>query len=293
MSTTLCMGIHLRAIVLVGLLAALPAAAQEGQQGQPNQPLDWRQGPITAPIGGDLAEIELPEGYLVLDGPNTQRLMEYMQNPVSGSEVATVASADENAAWFIVFEWSDIGYVEDEEGAELDPDAILASIREGTEIANEERKERGWPTMKIVGWQEEPHYDYGTNNLTWAIIGESEGGRSINRIVKLLGRRGVMTATLVAPPEELTASAEETDVLLAGYRFRPGSTYAEYVPGKDKLAEIGLTALVVGGAGAALVKSGLLARFWKLILAGIVAVGAGIKRVFGSSRAEESPTSQV
>lgn len=290
MTTAVCMGVDLRAIFLVVLLAAAPAAAQQGQQ---VEPLDWQPGPITAPIGEDLAEIELPEGYIVLDGPNTQRLMEYMQNPVSGSEVATVASADEDAEWFVVFEWNDIGYVEDEEGADLDADAILASIREGTEIANEERKKRGWPTMEIVGWQEEPHYDYDTNNLTWAIIGQSEGGRSINRIVKLLGRRGVMTATLVSPPETLAASAEETDMLLASYRFRPGSSYAEYVPGKDKLASIGLTALVVGGAGAALVKSGILARFWKLILAGIVAVGAGLKRVFGSSRAEESPTSQV
>lgn len=291
MTTHVCMGVDLRAMILVALFAALPAAAQEGQQQV--APLDWREGPITAPIGEDLAEIELPEGYLVLDGAGTKRLMEYMQNPVSGAEVATVASADENAEWFIVFEWSDIGYVEDEEGTDLDPDAILASIREGTEAANEERRKRGWPTMEVVGWQEEPHYDFDTHNLTWSIVGESEGHRSINRIVKLLGRRGVMTATLVSPPETLAVSAHETDTLLAGYRFRPGSTYAEYVPGKDKLAEIGLTALVVGGAGAALVKSGLLARFWKLILAGFVAVGAGIKRIFGSSRAEESPTSQV
>lgn len=291
MTTIMCMGVDLRAMILVVLLAVLPAAAQEGQQQV--APLDWREGPITAPIGEDLAEIELPEGYLILDGAGTRRLMEYMQNPVSGTEVATVASASEDTEWFVVFEWNDIGYVEDEEGAELDPDAILASIREGTEAANEEREKRGWPTMKVVGWQEEPHYDYDTHNLTWAITGESEGHRSINRIVKLLGRRGVMTATLVSPPETLSASAEETDTLLAGYRFRPGSTYAEYVPGKDKLAEIGLTALVVGGAGAALVKSGLLARFWKLILAGLVAVGAGIKRMFGSSRAEESPTTQA
>jgi uncharacterized membrane-anchored protein len=109
----------------------------------------------------------------------------------------------------------------------------------------------------------------------------------MNRIVKLLGRRGVMTATLVASPEELPIAIAQVDRLLEGYRYRPGNTYAEYVPGKDKLAKYGLTALVVGGAGAALVKSGLLARFWKPIAAALAALGVAVKRFFFSGRSAE------
>ena len=52
----------------------------------------------------------------------------------------------------------------------------------------------------------------------------------------------------------------------------------------DELAQYGLTALVVGGVGAALVKSGLLARLWKPIVLGLAALGAGLKRVFFSGR---------
>ena len=111
--------------------------------------------------------------------------------------------------------------------------------------------------------------------------------------MKLLGRHGVMTVTLVAGPEELAGALPRTEAVLAGYRFRPGSTYAEYIPGKDKLAEFGLTALVVGGAGAALVQSGLLARFWKVIVAGVAALLAGARSVFGSRRAEDEPISRV
>lgn len=269
-----------------------PAAAVAAPEAAPPR-FDWQPGPVRAPIGKDLAEVEIPEGYMVLDAANTQRLLEYMENPVSGSELATIAPAREDGDWFMLFEWSDIGYVKDEEGKDLDADAILESIREGTAAANEERKKRGWSPLEVVGWQEEPHYDSDTHNLTWAIIGQSNGERSINRTVKLLGRRGVMTAVLVAPPQGLEAAARESDALLAAYHFLPGSTYAEYVPGKDKLAKIGLAALIVGGAGAALVKSGLLVRFWKVIVGAIVALGAGIKRVFGSTRAEDSPTSHV
>ena len=94
-----------------------------------------------------------------------------------------------------------------------------------------------------------PHYDERTKNLSWAIVGQSEGGKNINRIVKILGRRGVMTATLVSPPDELATAVPMVDALLDGYRYTAGNTYAEYVPDTDKLAEYGLTALVVGGEG--------------------------------------------
>ena len=53
----------------------------------------------------------------------------------------------------------------------------------------------------------------------------------------------------------------------------------------------GLAALVAGGAGVALVQSGLLARFWKLIVAGVLALGAGVKRIFtGKSHIQDPPT---
>ena len=141
--------------------------------------------------------------------------------------------------------------------------------------------------MSIVGWQEPPHYEERTHLLSWAVIGESQSGRNVNRIVKLLGRRGVMTATLVATPEELPWATLATSALLSGYRFQSGSTYAEYVAGSDKLAAYGLTALVVGGAGAALVKSGLLARFWKPIGVALAALAASLKRMFFSGRRVE------
>jgi uncharacterized membrane-anchored protein len=259
-------------------LACAPLAAAEGEV----TPLAWERGPATAPIGDNLAEVEVGEDYVFLGAEDTQKLLEMNQNPVSGTELAIVSPAAEDQGWFLVFEFDEIGYVPDDEKDELDAEALLASVREGTEAANEERKRRGWPAMTIVGWHEKPHYDEATHHLTWSIIGESQGRRSVNRAVKLLGRRGVMTATLVASPDELEAAIPAADDLLSAYSFRKGNTYAEYVPGTDRLAEIGLTALVVGGAGAALIKSGLLARFWKLFVVGAVALAGGARKLWAS-----------
>jgi len=270
-------------------IASASLAKENGYVQEEPVGFEWQFGPAVAQLGDGLAEIEIPEGYMALGRDETQRLMEYLENPVNGTEVGTIAPAEEDAQWFVVFEWDDIGYVPDDDHDDIDAAGLLKSIREGTEAANEERAKRGWATMEIVGWQEEPHYDEDTQNLTWAVLGRSGGYDNVNRIMKLLGRRGVMTATLVSDTRNLPVASVETDQLLANFRFRPGNTYAEYIPGTDKLAEIGLAALIVGGAGAALVQTGLLARFWKVLLAGLAAVGGGIAKLFGGGKSEEYP----
>ncbi len=271
---------------LMTLVAPTVLAKENGYIEEEPIGFDWQFGPAVAQLGDGLAEIQIPDGYMALGRSETQRLMEYLENPVNGTEVGTIAPADEDTNWFIVFEWDDIGYVEDDDHEAIDADALLSSIREGTDAANEERAKRGWATMEIVGWQEEPHYDDESQNLTWAVLGRSGGHDNVNRIMKLLGRRGVMTATLVSDTRILPVASVETDQLLANFRFKQGHTYAEYIPGTDKLAEIGLAALIVGGAGAALVQTGLLARFWKVILAGLAAVGGGIAKLFGGGKSE-------
>ena len=37
----------------------------------------------------------------------------------------------------------------------------------------------------------------------------------------------------------------------------------------------------MGGGGAALIKSGVLARLWKFLLVGLAAVGGGLAKLFG------------
>ena len=286
--------IHRSAVVLGAILLSFGAALASPAAVEPAQPeaqtLPWKPGTPAAPIGNDLAEIDLGEGLIYLDQAGTRQFLELTQNPTSGAEMAVVAPASDAEQWFLVFEWNEIGYVKDDEKDQLDADAMLASIREATAAGNAERTKRGWPMMEIVGWQQEPHYDTATNHLTWAIVGASEGHQTINRMIKLLGRKGVMTVTLVAAPEEIATASAHVDTLLGAYRFRPGKTYAEYLPGKDSVAEMGLKGLILGGAGAVLIKSGLLAKFWKVIVVGIAGLGGSIARLFGRKKDTGSGT---
>jgi uncharacterized membrane-anchored protein len=271
-------GATLLCAAVTGVAIGQDASAQDAEA----PALNWQSGPMLAPIGSNEAQVEIDGSYVYLDQAETQRFLELNQNPVAGTELATIAPV--SGDWFLIFEFEDSGYVSDSDKGDLDPPGMLEAIQAGNEAGNEARRERGWPEYNIVGWQEEPHYDERTNNLSWAIIGQSQGARNINRMIKLLGRSGVMTATLVASTEELGTAVPAVDGLLASYTYLPGNTYAEYIPGTDKLAEYGLTALVVGGAGAALIKSGLFAKLWKPIALGLAALGAGIKRFFFSGR---------
>ena len=262
----------------VGLVSAAPTFAQSPLAEQVRA-LDWEAGPTTAQLS-TLATINVPDGFQFVGKPGAGKFMEMLQNPTDGSEVGVLLNVEEG--WFVVFDFSDMGYVKDDD-RNLDANAILSSIREGTEESNKVRRERGWPTLEVVGWQQAPFYDAATNNLTWSIVGRSSDGDSINHSTRLLGRRGVMRVNLVAGPEEMATALPAFNEMVGDFSFTAGNKYSEFTRG-DKIAEYGLAGLIVGGAGVALVKTGLLQKFGKLIVIAIVALLGAIKKLFDAMR---------
>ena len=303
--------------LLVSLLATAPAAAkskaapkQEPQaepeaaaEQEPAAPpseterefkkIQWTQGPAKVGIGGH-AEIKVPEGFSYTGASGAQKLLELMHNPTSGTELGIIT--DKSLDVFVLFEFEDIGYVKDADKEKLDGDDILKSIKEGNESSNEERKKRGWPAINIVGWHTPPFYNHETNNLEWCIKGESEGHTIVNYNTRILGREGVMSANLMVDPDKLDETLPVVKKLLTGYTYVEGKRYSQYVTG-DKVAKYGLAALVVGGAVGLAAKTGLLAKLalmlgklWKAVILGIVALGAGIKKVlFGRKEPPPGP----
>lgn len=263
------------------VLACSTLAFAETKEEQILAEVNWQHGPATGGLG-DQAEIKIPLGFVYAGKADTLKLMEATQNPISGSELGFVAP--ENLSWFVVFEFSDVGYIKDDEKDKLDPDAILESIKKGTEESNKERREKGWTEMKIIGWEQKPRYDANTNNLEWAVRGETEGNTIINYNTRLLGRRGVMSVMLVVAPEMLTLTLPTFKELLAGFSYKSGNRYAEFTQG-DKIAKYGLTGLVVGGAAAVAAKAGLFKWLWKVLVGGAVVVGAFFKKLFGRKKA--------
>ena len=266
--------------------AAGDAATNQAQQEylQKVRALKWVRGPASVTVGGN-STLQLPEGYVYLDPANTAKYEELNENFSSGKEVMV---APRDLSWNAYLEFSDDGYVKDDE--KIDAPKILKTLSERTEEANEERRRRGWADMHVVGWSIPPAYNAETKRLEWATLLRSRGGEGTNFFTKVLGRRGVTTVVLVSRPEDTTAAIKDLNQVLTGYEFNAGDTYADYKPG-DKVAEYGLTGLIVGGAVAAAVKTGMLKGLWKVLAAGaaalwkflvaiVVAAVAGLKSLF-------------
>lgn len=262
---------------LAGLLVGASFAHAQQSALEQMQALNWQKGPTTVQVGS-IAQIDVPEGFQFAGKPDAGKFMELIENPSDGSELGLLLHSTDH--WFVVFEFADDGYVKDDD-RNLDADAMLKSIRAGTEAANEIRKERGWPTMTVVGWHQAPFYDSKTNNLTWSIKGASDSDENINHSTRLLGRRGVMKVALVASAEEIDVALPDFNGMMATFSFLPGNRYTEFTRG-DKIAEYGLAGLIVGGTGVALVKTGLLQKFWKLIVVGFIALAGLVKRALAS-----------
>lgn len=267
------------------LALALNAGALRAQEASD---IEWQVGPTVANLG-DVAEITIPAGYRFTGRDGAKRIMELTQNPASGKEVGILAPAgsDSSRAWFVIFEFRNTGYVKDDEKDKLDADKILKAISRGTESANEIRRKRGWEPVHVVGWSKKPFYDPATNNLTWAIRGRSgdakTGGENdaINYSTRILGREGTMHVDLVVSPDEFDDTVTEFEALMSDFHYTEGHKYAEWKEG-DPIAEYGLTALIVGGAGAVALKSGLLAKLWKVIVIGVAALVSGARKLLRS-----------
>ena len=268
-----------------GQEAASDPAADRQAFAEKIRALDWVKGPTTAAVEGN-AKLVIPDQYVYLDARNTAKFLELQHNLGDGREVMV---APRNLEWMAYLEFSDEGYVKDDE--KIDAPALLKTLQQNTERGNEQRKSRGWSELRLVDWATPPVYNTTTKRLEWATILDSKDGRAVNFSTKILGRRGYTSVIMVTDPANLNAAETSLDTVLGGYAFNAGETYGDWRSG-DKVAQYGLAALIVGGVAAVAAKKGLfsvlggfLAVAWKFIVAGAVAAMAWLRRLFAKKQA--------
>lgn len=238
-------------------------------------------GPYSQAIA-DIAHLKVNKNYVSFDQEDTTKLMEIMHNP--GINDAWLIGPDSLEPWLALISYDPVGHVPDND--KLDSEAILDELKKGTEEMNKERKSRGWGEIHIIGWQTEPHYEADTKRLSWAVLNQGEDGKTVNYTTKILSRTGVTTVILATDTEHLDAAIKDLKQQLNGLEFNPGQKYSEFTQG-DKVAEYGLTGLIVGGAAAAALKGGAwkwivgaLAASWKLIAGLGIGAAAWLKSRF-------------
>lgn len=266
------------------------AAAAEGAEA-PGPRLPWQPGPKPLDLGHGV-KLDLPEGFAFLAQPEAGKLMEKMGNLHNEDMLGLVVSQDEKAEYVVTINFEDGGHIKDDES--LDSEELLDAIREGEEEYNEERKKLGFSAIHAAGWDEQPHYDKQKHQLIWGLMVEASDGGSINYNTRILGRSGFVSLNLLTDKQHLAEYKPAGTLLLSKMSFEPGKRYEDFNASTDKVAEYGLTGLVLGGAGLGLakaVKIGLLAKFGKgliaLLIAGkkvivglLIAAGAALRSLF-------------
>lgn len=124
----------------LGIMLLVPSLW--AQDAKDKKSVDILKGPATAKVGA-VAQIEVPAGYAFLDGKTTRALLKASGEPTSGNEVGFLRPT--NAHWSVIFEFSSIGYVKDDDKDKLDANKLLKSYQDGTAEANKAREAAGNP----------------------------------------------------------------------------------------------------------------------------------------------------
>ena len=248
--------------------------------------LSWTVGPSEVKLS-DQATLRLPEGYRFLGSQDTQNVLKRMGNFPSGSELGLITSTNTVEKWFVVVQHIDAGYVKDDDAANWNPDELFASIKEGTESDNKQREAQGIPPLILIGWEEKPHYDAQSHKVVWAISSKEKDSKGVNYNTLVLGRYGYMSMNMIGNLHDLPQLKPHVQTLLANLNFVDGKRYTDFNSATDKVAAVGLTALIAGAA----FKTGLLAKLWaflvpliiagkKLIIFLVIAIGALLRKWF-------------
>jgi len=282
-------------------------AAIEAKNKEIEKSLHPQTGSIALPAAH--ARLQLGNGYYFLAPDEAKRVLtESWGNPPE--QVANVlgmvfpaGKTFHDASWGAVIQYEDTGHVSDKDAASQDYDAVLQQMKSSEEEANKAAQDQGYAGSHLIGWAQAPTYDAATRTLIWARDIKFDGTDydTLNYDVRTLGRTGVLSLNMVDSMDNLKNVQLAAKGLGSTVKFDSGSSYADYNPKTDKLADYGLAGLVAAGAGLLVAKkAGLLAvillfakKAIAFIIAGAVALRAWFKRKFSKQQDEEVYTEET
>lgn len=244
-------------------------------------------GPKTIDLGSE-ATLQLPAGLLFIDKETANKIMEARGGGAEPGRYGIIISME---GWMADLGYVDSGHIKDDDAQDLKADKLMSIMKKVEKEENKSRRDRGVAELYVDGWAQEPNYDRANHRLIWAIKVHSAADNEpmINYSIVALGRKGMITTTLVHGADKLEAAKTSTNDLLAAITFKDGNRYSDFNPRTDKVAEYGLTALIAGGLAAK--KFGLFAiigafilKFAKIFAIAGVALLVGLKKLFSIRR---------
>jgi len=249
--------------------------------------LKYQTGKITLTEGEGI--VNVPKGFKFLNAEQTQHVVsDLWGNPkdesILGSLVPDGKGVTHSNSWLFVISYQGDGFVKDDDANDIDYDDLLKTMKEDTKTTSEERKKAGFEEVQLVGWASKPYYDNNLKVLHWAK--ELKFGKdqvnTLNYDLRVLGRKGMYNISAVSNMAELAEVKASIPGILKSVEFNDGHKYLDFDADTDTVAAWTIGGLVAGKVLAKVGFFAILAKFGKIIIIGIIAAFAGLKKfLFG------------
>ncbi|HEX8270143.1 MAG TPA: DUF2167 domain-containing protein [Flavobacterium sp.] len=277
-------------LVLIAFIGVLNGTAQEADTvsvaySEIEKSMNYQTGTIDLAAGN--ATLTVPKGFQFLDAKQTQYVLtELWGNPedttVLGAILPENGGVTYDDSWMFIINYEDMGYVADDDAADINYDELLEEIQGDMKAESDERVAAGFETVSLVGWASKPYYDDKLKVLHWAKelkFGETETN-TLNYDLRVLGRKGVFRISAVSDINSLPDVKKSIPAIVQSVKYKDDFTYADFDSNSDNVA-----AWTIGGlvAGKVLAKVGFFAiilKFGKFIFFGLVAAFAAFKKFF-------------
>ncbi|OXA76649.1 Uncharacterized membrane-anchored protein [Flavobacterium aquidurense] len=252
-----------------------------------DQSLKYETGKITLSEGEGI--LNVPKGFKFLNGEQTQHVVgDLWGNPkdesILGALVPDGKGVTHSNSWMFVISYQGDGFVKDDDANDIDYDDLLKTMQEDTKTTSEERKKAGFEEVQIVGWASKPYYDTNLKVLHWAKelkFGQNPSN-TLNYDLRVLGRKGMYNISAVANMSELAEVKASIPGILKSVEFNDGHKYLDFDADTDTVAAWTIGGLVAGKVLAKVGFFAILAKFGKVIVVGLIAAFAGLKKfLFG------------
>jgi uncharacterized membrane-anchored protein len=195
------------------------------------------------------AHLRLPADMVFIPSAPAGRLLRAWGNKVNTDPIGLIEGTRNQDNWAIIIRFVKEGFIKEDDAKEWNAEELLNGIRESNDLANEDRRARGFPEIEVIGWIAPPAYDTTTHRLVSSIAQRRKGApesdvQGVNYITYALGRYGYFASDMLTNRKDVDHDRAAATAVLAGLDYDAGHRYADFDASNDHVAAYGLAALV-------------------------------------------------
>ena len=243
--------------------------------------LDWKnfeEKEFMAPVEGAGGSIKIDSSEIFLTGNDVNQYSYWTWGYPDYSLMLIRSGADT-----IYVEHEGGGYVSIDDWKNVDANAMIKELNDNAKKIAQDRKAKNISYATNLSWVHKPQLDRQKNMVYYAYKVEwSDDDLSLESLSLVLGRKGYTTVTFVTTYDEnisLAATSKKNKDKASTFIYDEGEMYSNFKTG-DKVAAVGIGALLAATLGVKALKPGLLIglmlllkKFWFILLLPLLAIG--------------------